>query len=80
MALSMLPGILGAFNEHNVDAMLLNGTAMKMCYEPEETRYQSNIDILVQSEDIKKARVLLEEMGFRLRKAFWRLTASWIWF
>lgn len=72
MALSMLPGILGAFNEHNVDAMLLNGTAMKVFYEPEETRYQSNIDILVHSEDIKKARVLLEEMGFRLRKAFWR--------
>ncbi len=72
MALSMLPGILGAFNEHNVDAMLLNGTAMKVFYEPEETRYQSNIDILVRSEDIKKAGIRLEELGFRLRKTFWR--------
>ena len=47
IALSKLPGILGAFNENNVDAMLLNGTAMKVSYEPEETRYQSDIDILV---------------------------------
>ena len=72
MALSMLPGILGAFNEHNVDAMLLSGTAMKVFYEPEETRYQSNVDILVRSEDIKKAQALLEEQGFRLRKISWR--------
>ncbi len=72
MALSKLPGILGAFNENNVDVMLLNGTAMKAFYEPEETRYQSNIDILVKSEDIKKAGALLEELGFRLRKGSWR--------
>ena len=72
MALSMLPRILGAFNEHNVDAMLLSGTAMKVFYEPEETRYQSNVDILVRSEDIKKAGALLEEMKFRLRKTSWR--------
>lgn len=72
MALSKLPGILGAFNENNVDAMLLNGTAMKAFYEPEETRYQSNIEILVHSEDIKKAGTLLEELGFRLRKSSWR--------
>ena len=72
IALSKLPGILGAFNENNVDAMLLNGTAMKVFYEPEETRYRSDIDILVHPEDIKKARILLEEQGFRLRKTSWR--------
>ena len=45
---------------------------MKVFYEPEETRYQSNVDILVRSEDIKKAQALLEEQGFRLRKISWR--------
>ena len=72
MALCKLSGILGAFNENKVDAMLLNGTAMKVFYEPEETRYRSNIDILVHPEDTKKAQVLLEEQGFRLRKTAWR--------
>ena len=72
MALCELPGILGAFNGNNVDALLLNGTAMKVYYEPEEIRYRNDVDILVHSKDIKKAQSLLEKQGFRLHKIFRR--------
>lgn len=61
-----LPGVLGAFNENNVDALLLSGTAMKAFYQPEETRYRSNIDILVHSKDVTKAGSIFEEQGFSL--------------
>ena len=61
-----LHGILGAFNESHVDAMLLNGTALKAFYEPEEIRFQSHIDIFVRSEDVTKAVLFLEEKGFSL--------------
>ena len=63
-ALCKLPGILAVFNGNNVDAILLNGTAMKAFYQPEEARYRSDIDILVHSEDVTKTGSLLEEQGF----------------
>ncbi len=63
-ALCKLPGILAVFNGNNVDAILLNGTAMKAFYQPEETRYRSDIDILVHSEDVAKAGFILERQGF----------------
>lgn len=66
-----LPGILDALNKADVAVMLLNGTAMKAFYEPEETRYSSSIDILVHAGDIKRISLVLEEQGFILKDACW---------
>ena len=66
-----LPGILETFSKKNIDAMLLNGTAMKAFYQPEETRYRSIVDILVHSEDVAKAGFILKEQGFRLHGKSW---------
>ena len=51
--------------------MLLNGTAMKTFYEPEETRYQSAIDCLVHAGDIDSAGRILEKLGFQLQGTRW---------
>ena len=67
-----LPGILEAFSKKNIDAVLLNGTAMKAFYQPEETRYRSNIDILVHSEDVTKAGSILKEQDFGLHDKSWK--------
>ena len=67
-----LPGILEAFSKKSIDAILLNGTAMKAFYQPEETRFRSNLDILVHSEDVTKAGFILEEQDFSLRGKSWK--------
>ena len=66
-----LSGILEALSKKNTDAILLNGTAMKTFYEPEETRFRSNINILVHKRNIKKTRSVLEKQGFRFQGKFW---------
>ena len=66
-----LPGVLEAFNKADIAVMLLNGTAMKVFYEPTETRYQNGIDLLVHPGDVKKAGFILEEQGFILHGASW---------
>lgn len=67
----VLPGLLKAFNKADVAVMLLNGTAMKVFYEPEETRYLNDIVILVHEGDVEKVGRVLEEQGFRLQGSFW---------
>lgn len=69
--LCALPGLLEAFNKADISVMLLNGTAMKTFYEPAETRYSGNIDILVYAGDIKKTGLVLEEQGFILKDVYW---------
>ena len=66
-----LPGVLEAFNYAGIAVMLLGGTAMKAFYEPTETRYYDNLEILVRGVDIKKACSLLEEQGFKYQRTFW---------
>lgn len=66
-----LPGILEAFNKASIPVMLLNGAAMKVFYEPSETRYQNDIDVLVSAENVKKAEALLEKQDFRMQSTFW---------
>ena len=68
---SALPGLLEAFNKAGIGVMLLNGTAMKVFYDPGETRYSGNVDILVHERDSKKTRSVLEEQGFRFQWKFW---------
>ena len=67
----VLPAVLEAFNKADVAVMLLNGTAMKVFYEPEEPRYQSTIDCLVHAGDIDSAGRILERLGFRLQGTYW---------
>ncbi|MBQ3366886.1 MAG: nucleotidyltransferase family protein [Acidaminococcaceae bacterium] len=67
----VLPGVLEAFNRSDVAVMLLNGTAIKVFYEPAETRYYSTIDFLVQAGEIYSAGHILEKLGFRLQGTFW---------
>lgn len=67
----VLPGILEAFDKADVAVMLLKSAAIKVFYEPEETRYLNDIDILVHEGDVKKAGRVLEEQGFRLQGLFW---------
>ena len=67
----VLPSVLETFNKADVAVMLLNGTAMKVFYEPTETRYLNDIAILVHEGDVKKASRILEEQGFRLIGTFW---------
>lgn len=67
----VLPGVLEAFNKAGIAAMLVNGTAMKAFYEPEETRYQNAVDFLVHAGDIDSAGRILEKLGFRLQGTFW---------
>ena len=69
--LTVLPALLRAFNAADIAVMLLSGTAMKVMYEPAETRYYSTIDFLVHSEEIKTAGLILEKQGFRLQGASW---------
>ena len=71
----ILPRVLEAFNKADVAVMLLNGAAVKVFYEPSETRYQNDIDILVHSGDVKKASFILEEQGFKLQGTFWEQRA-----
>lgn len=67
----VLPNVLEAFNRADVAVMLLNGTAMKVFFEPVETRYQNAIDFLVHAGDINSAGRILEKLGFRLQGTFW---------
>lgn len=67
----VLPGVLEAFNKADVAVILLNGTSMKVFYEPTETRYLNDIAILVHKGDVEKAGRILEEQGFRLVGSFW---------
>lgn len=67
-----LKGLLEALNKVNIAVVLLNSAAMKVFYEPAETQYLSNVDILVHSEDVKKTCLVLEEQGFLLQGMFWR--------
>ena len=67
----VLPGILEACNKAGVAVMLLNGTAMKVFYEPSETRYLNDINILVRDGDVKKAEAILKKQGFCLQDTFW---------
>lgn len=67
----VLPSVLEAFNRSDVAVMLLNGTAMKVFYEPAETRYYSTIDFLVHTGEIYSAGRILEKLGFRLQGTFW---------
>ena len=67
----VLPGVLEAFNRADVAVMLLNGTAVKVFYEPEETRYQNVIDFLVHAGEIDSAGRILEKLGFRLQDTYW---------
>ena len=67
----VLPGVLEAFNRVDVAMVLLNGTAMKAFYEPEETRYQNAVDFLVHAGDIDSAGRILEKLGFRLQGTYW---------
>lgn len=67
----VLPNVLEAFNKADVAIMLLNGTAMKAFYEPEETRYQNAIDFLLHAGDINSASHILEKLGFRLQGTYW---------
>ena len=59
-----LPSILEALSKKDIDAILFNGTAMKVFYEPEEIRFRSHIDILVHSEAVTEAGLILKEKGF----------------
>lgn len=67
----VLPSVLEAFNRADISVMLLNGAAMKVFYEPGETRYLNDIAILVHEDDVKKAGCVLEEQGFPLQGLFW---------
>ena len=67
----VLPDILEGFNNAGIAVMLLNGAAMKVYYEPDETRYQNDINMLVHAGNLKKAEVLLKERGFCLQGTFW---------
>lgn len=67
----VLPGVLEAFNKADVAVMLLNGTAMKACYEPAEIRYMNDIDILVHAGDVDIAGRILEKLGFRFQGRYW---------
>lgn len=67
----VLPNVLEAFNRADVAVMLLNGTAMKVFYEPGETRYQNAMDFLVHAGDINSAGHILEKLGFRLQGTYW---------
>jgi hypothetical protein len=66
-----LTGILEAFSKKSIDVLLLNGTAIKTFYQPEEARYRSDIEILVHPEDVTKAEIILEEQGFSLHGKSW---------
>ena len=67
----VLPSVLEAFNRADVAIMLLNGTAMKVFYEPEETRYQNAIDFLVHAGELDSAGRILEKLDFRLQGMYW---------
>lgn len=67
----VLPNVLEAFNRVDVAVMLLNGTTMKVFFEPGETRYQNAIDFLVHAGDINRAGHILEKLGFRLQGTYW---------
>lgn len=73
----VLPGLLEAFNKADVAVMLLNGTAMKVFYEPEETRYQNDIGFLVRAGDIDSADHILEKLGFRLQNTYCGQRVYW---
>lgn len=65
--LCILPAVLDALSKAGVEIMLLGGTAMKVFYEPGETRYESANEILVHTGDVKKTELILEKQGFRLK-------------
>ena len=67
----VLPKVLEAFNKADISVMLLNGTAMKVFYEPAETRYLNDIAVLVHEGDVEKAGRFLGEQGFRFLGSFW---------
>lgn len=67
----VLPSVLEAFNKVDVAVMLLNGAVMKVLYQPSETRYQNDIDMLVHASEVKMAGRVLEKQGFRLQGSFW---------
>lgn len=73
--LAVLPSVLRAFNAANVAVLLLSGTAMKVLYEPAETRYYSEIVFLVHAEDVNKAGLILEKCGFQLQDTYWGRSA-----
>lgn len=67
----VVPYVLDAFNRADVAVMLLNGTAMKVFYEPAETRYYNTLDFLVKSGDIDSAGRILKKLDFRLQGTYW---------
>ena len=67
----VLPDVLEAFNKADVAVMLLNGTAMKACYEPAEIRYTNDIDLLVHEGDVERTGRILEKLSFRLQGSYW---------
>lgn len=55
------------FDKNDIAYMCPKGFSLKSLYESEELRFMSDIDILINKENMDKACLLLEEQGFERR-------------
>ena len=62
-----LSGMLGAFQHAGIEILILKGPALaRSVYPDPATRPSSDLDILIKPSQVKRAGVLLEELGYQL--------------
>jgi hypothetical protein len=61
-----LRNVLTAFSHHGLSVIVLKGAALaELVYRHIGLRTMTDIDLLVRKEDLRKAAVIMEELGFR---------------
>ena len=63
----LITQILPSFNEANIQVMLLKGAALlQTVYRENPIRFFVDLDLLIHPEDLSKAQVVLEKLGYRM--------------